>query len=152
MQRLFLTWAHFFGKKLFITCVHAVHRIQDRLGCKHSLMELPAPSFLHWEARALLAVLQGIAGKHWRCDITCLVPTCAVAAAVGGEEGALRYIVILALAAHLPFHPCPTHAQSHCSGFLAAPASSVPCSHTVNTLGPAPFWEVLFWNADVSLA
>lgn len=106
MQRLFLTWAHFLGKKLFITCMHAVHWIQDRLGCKRSLMELPAPFFLHWEVGALLAVLQGIAGKHRRCEITCLMPTCMIAAVVGEEAGALMHIIILALGAHLPFHPC----------------------------------------------
>lgn len=53
---------------------------------------------------------------------------------VGEEAEALRHTVILALAAHLSFYP-------HSYGFLGVPDSSVPCSHTVNTAGPASFWD-----------
>lgn len=73
--QLFLTWAHFLGRKSFTTCVHAVHWTQGRLGCKHSSRSCQLPvSALGSEG--FCSVLQGIKGSAEGVSVPVLCPLC----------------------------------------------------------------------------
>lgn len=93
-------WAHFSGKKSFTTCMHVVHCMQGRLGCKH-FHGAAAPSLLHWHWGPLALSCR----DHGEMLKVLVYLCCAHLCCARRRSRGFKPHHHFALAAHLSFHP-----------------------------------------------